>query len=267
MGYPSGVSASPSTPARFPHLTNAPIFEAVVELRVSGVTAGKAERGFDEVANALASDFPARNPIKFVAPHFKFSLEDDDAATESRVERGVIGMQLVSADKKFVVHAKKDGLVVSRRAPYTTWDDLRGWVRVVLPLYLHHLAPTAIGRIGVRYINHIALPPKTDTDTIFTAGPKIPSALPQSFLDFATRVVVPMVEYDAAVAIVQGVGLPPPAGGPKDTATLDIDAYTVGEPFDPAAPERLWERMEHLHIVKNVAFFSALHEKVWRQFE
>jgi uncharacterized protein (TIGR04255 family) len=267
MGYPSRVSASLSTPARFPHLTNAPIFEAVVELRVSGVTAGKSEHGFDELGDALAPDFPRRDPIKFVAPHFKFSLEEDGAATESRVERGVIGVQLVSADKKFVVHAKKDSLVVSRRAPYTTWDDLRGWVRVVWPLYLHHLAPTAIGRIGVRYINHIALPPNTDTDNIFTAGPKIPSALPQSFLDFATRIVVPMVEYDAAVAIVQGVGLPPPAGGPKDTATLDIDAYTVGKPVDPAALDHLWERMEHLHMVKNIAFFSALHEKVWRQFE
>lgn len=254
------------TAQAFPHLRNAPIFEAVVELRVSGVPADGAERGFEELSSALAPNFPRSDPIKFVDSHFKFSVEDG-GESEARIDRGVFGVQLVSDDKKFVVHAKKDGLVVSRRAPYTTWDDLLGWARVVWPLYLHHLAPTAIGRIGVRYINHIALPPLTDSDHIFTAGPKIPPALPQSFVDFSTRVVVAMPEYDAAVAIVQGVGLPPPAGGPNGTATLDIDAFTVGGPFKPDALDHLWERMEHLHVVKNIAFFSALHEKVWRQFE
>lgn len=271
MRYPLEVptthaSQNRMTALAFPHLRNAPIFEAVVEMRVSGVPADGAERGFGELSTALAPNFPRADPIKFVGSHFKFSVEDA-GESETRIDHGVFGVQLVSDDKKFVVHAKKDGLVVSRRAPYTTWRDLVGWVRVVWPLYLHYLAPTDVGRIGVRYINHIALPPQSDTDHIFTAGPKIPPDLPQSFLDFSTRVVVAMPAYNAAVAIVQGVGLPPPAGGPRGTATLDIDAFTVSGPFKPDALDYLWESMEQLHEVKNIAFFSALHEKVWRQFE
>lgn len=256
------------TAQAFPHLSKAPIYEATIELRVVGVS-----RDSDDAVEAfrveVANDFPHHRPIRFIAPQFKLNLAQADGEFETtHVERGMIGVRMESPDRNYIVHAKKDGLMVSRMAPYTSWDELMAHVRTLWPIYCRHLAPKEVRRIGARYINHLPLPQVEvcDLDQIFTKGPQIPSALPQDLTEYAIRFVLQMPEHKAGVAMTQGIGLPPPSGAPGHSASLDIDAFTMGEPLAADSSE-LWDRLEHLHTVKNKSFFASLQERYWRQFE
>jgi uncharacterized protein (TIGR04255 family) len=246
----------------FPHLPNAPIFEATIELRVASASPFP-DGAYGAFRERTADKYPLHSNMRFVAP--RITLEDA-AEVHAIVTTSVIGVRVESSDRRNVVHAKKDGLTVSRLAPYSSWDDLVAEARTLWPIYLELFRPVKVIRLGTRYINHIVLPveERIDLDEVFTAGPKIPPALPQVVSEYATRVVVDIATHNATVAVVQGLGLPPPLGAGPTVATLDIDAFS-GYHYAPESA-RVWEQLEQLHAVKNMAFFGSLHESFWRRY-
>ena len=246
----------------FPHLKNAPIAEATVELRVASATTFP-DGAYHAFRDRLSNEYPGHSNIRFIAPSIKL---EDAAEVEARITSSVVGVRLESTDKKTVVHAKRDGLAVSRLAPYTSWDQLSATLRQLWPIYVDLFAPREVVRLGTRYINHIALPPEdnVDLDEVFTAGPKVPPSLPQSLSQYSTRLVLEMPEHNALVVIVQGIGLPPPTGAGPNVAGLDIDALNETH-FAPDSAD-IWHQLEHLHAVKNIAFFGSLHEHFWKQY-
>lgn len=246
----------------FPHLKNAPIAEATIELRVASATTFP-DGAYHAFRDRLSNEYPGHSNIRFIAPSIKL---EDAAEVEARITSSVVGVRLESLDKKTVIHAKKDGLAVSRLAPYKSWHRLSATLRKLWPIYVDLFVPREVVRLGARYINHIALPPEAnvDLDQIFTAGPRVPPSLPQSLNQYSTRVVLEMPQQDAYVVIVQGIGLPPPTGAGPNVAGLDIDAFNETH-FAPDSSE-MWNQLEHLHAVKNKAFFGSLHEHFWRRY-
>lgn len=239
--------------AKHPHLSKAPIAEAVVELRVTGHPA--ATDAIDRFAAALKSDYSKQEPLQQALGNLH--LGETMVRAEIPVSR--IGVRLASGDNKDVVIGSTRSLVVSRLMPYESWDALIEKVVRVWPVYREHFGPSRVIRAGVRCINHIALGDETvDLDTIFTAGPKVPPALPQDLGQYSTRVVLP-IEDDVGVSIAQK--LEPPA----KHVVLDIDAFSSmdAKPDDDAT---LLGKLGTLHDLRNRAFFASLHQHVWEQY-
>ena len=247
------ASNTPMAEAKHPHLSKAPIAEAVVELRVTGQPASS--EAFERFAVALSGSYPQQSKLQQASAKFEF--RESVAHADIPVSR--FGVRLGSADERDVVVGSIRSLVVSRLAPYGSWDALVEKVKAAWPLYREHFGPDRVVRVGVRCINQIDLGGDViDLDTVFTAGPKIPPDLPQGLGEYATRVVVPM-DDSAIVAITQAL-----EPGSK-LVVLDIDAFGQLD-ADPADDATLFGRLEMLHDLRNRAFFASIHKHVWERY-
>jgi uncharacterized protein (TIGR04255 family) len=239
--------------SKYPHLSKAPIAEAVVELRIAGQPASS--EAFDGFASALKIGYPKHEKLQQAAA--KFQLGESVVRAEVPVSR--FGVRLASADDRDVVIGSVRSFVVSRLTPYQSWEALVEKVISAWPLYRTCFAPSKVIRAGVRCINRIGLGEgAVDLDSVFTAGPKIPPDLPQGLGQYSTRVVVPF-EGGVGVAIAQV--LEPPSGD----VVLDIDAFSELD-ADPADDAALWRHLEALHDLRNRAFFASLHKHVWEKY-
>jgi uncharacterized protein (TIGR04255 family) len=239
--------------AKYPHLSKAPIAEAVVELRIAGQPAST--EAFDGFASALRSGYPKNEKLQQAAA--KFQLGESVVRAEVPVSR--IGVRLASDDDKDIVIGSVRSFVVSRLKPYQSWEALVEKVVSAWPTYRAFFAPSKVIRAGVRCINRIDLGEEAvDLDSVFTAGPKIPPDLPQGLGQYSTRVVVPC-ENGVGVSIAQV--LEPPSGD----VILDIDAFSELD-ADPSDEVALRRHLEALHDLRNRAFFASLQKHVWEKY-
>lgn len=247
----------------YPHLTNAPIAEAVIEIRVR-LSRPVGQDDFDAFKNRLIDQFPKAQSIRYIASHLQFG---GDEQIKSDTSTSLIGVRLDDEDGRWVVQAKSDGLAVSRLPPYESWGGLIEKLRFVWPAYVEIFEPEMVLRLGVRYINRVPLPEteNVDLDTVLTGAPKIPPELPQTLTQFVTRVVLP-IQADGIVLTVLQALEPTPGDivGRHAHVVLDIDA-ACEKALGPTAPE-IWGRLDALRSVKNMAFFGSLTESTWKGF-
>lgn len=238
----------------YPKLSKAPIVEAVIELRVRTTSPVEVSRLL-ALRDSLKSTYPKSRDLHMFAASINI---DDPENVKQGVEAQHSGVRLETEDGMWVIQCKLDGLSVSRMAPYTDFDSLLDRTKRVWNLYVPAAGATAVVRLGVRYINRIELPAEpVDFDDILTAGPKIPPDMPQLFSEYFGRVVVPMLDDSATVAIVQafGPGAPSPNAG-LPGLVIDIDA--VSDRTMKADAVDIWECLHTLRRVKNMAFFNSL---------
>ena len=247
---------------QFPNLKNAPSVEAVLELRVRLSAPFSAEKAA-KFGERMKSAFPKSADLRFVAATVSFG-DEAGVAPSSTVSQ--IGVRLESEDGKSVVQAKADGLALSRLAPYQSWESLIAQLQGVWPAYVDTFAPQVVTRIGVRFINKIILGTgPVDLDDLLVAGPKIPNGLPQSFIQFSSNVVVPMSDQRAAVSISQASEIVPSGPGMGFNVILDIDAFSE-EPHD-TNDSGVWNRLEDLRTIKNMAFFGSIKPETLARFQ
>jgi len=247
----------------YPRLKDAPVAEAVVEIRVR-LSRPVIQADFDAFGSRLKDQFPKNQSIRFVASHLQFGIDEE---LKNDVSTGLIGVRLDDQEGRWVVQAKSDGLAVSRLPPYESWDELVAKVRALWPIYVEVFEPSTVLRLGVRYINRVLLPDteKVDLDAVLTAGPKIPPALPQTLTQFVTRVVFPLPAEGIVLTLLQSLEPSPgDVAGRREHVVLDIDA-ACEQTMGPAAPE-MWDRLDSLRDAKNMAFFGSLTEPTWRGF-
>jgi uncharacterized protein (TIGR04255 family) len=248
--------------AEFQNLKNAPSVEAVLELRVRLSSPFTAEMG-TSFTQQMQSTFPKADEIRFVSTHISFG-NDGPAAPPPSVSQ--IGVRLESVDGKWVIQAKADGLALSRLAPYESWETLIAQLEAAWPVYVQTFAPQLVTRIGARFINKFSLGTgPVDLDDILFASPKIPPQLPQQFIQFSSNVVIPVPDLRAAVAITQASELVPFGPEMGMNVILDIDAFAEAphEVNDPS----LWEVLNVLRKLKNMAFFGSLKPETLARFQ
>lgn len=247
----------------YPHLTKAPVAEAVVEIRVR-LSRPVVQADFNGFRDRLKDQFPKVQNIRYVTSHMQFGSDEE---LKNDVSTSMIGVRLDDREGRWVVQAKSDGLAISRLPPYESWDGLVATLREVWPVYVEVFEPATVLRLGVRYINRVLLPDaeNVDLDTLLTAGPKIPSGLPQTLTQFVTRVTFPLPAEGIILTVLQS--LEPVLGdvaGRRAHVVLDIDA-ACEQTMSPTAPE-MWGRLDSLRHAKNMAFFGSLTESTWKGF-
>lgn len=237
------------------HLPNAPITEALIDIRVEQAEEGALDRirGFRD---KLKSEFPnCRERRRF---HGELTFGD---AAEPRIraeQSGPDGYLLDSADGLCVVQGRLDGFTYSRLKPYRDWKSLRDAARSLWRTYCETVHPSIVTRIALRYINRIELPmPVGDLKDWIQTIPAVAAGLPQELAGFLFRITVPFQSPEAVVHITETVG----RGTVEKVIPLilDIDAFLDRE-FD-VTDDAIWKRFEDLHKVKNTVFFKSVTEK------
>ncbi len=242
------------------HLKNAPLKEAVIDLRTSLAEDISGER-FLELKDVLSADYPKVQERREMKAEFK--VGEGQART---IQLGVHGIWFTSEDDGQIAQFRRDGFTFSRLRPYTRWkhvfpEALRMWGH-----YLDIAPVHEVTRVALRYINRINLPlPVGDFGNHFTAPPEIPEGLPQSLAGFICRVLMVDEETGNLATVTQSLekGL----DEKSISIILDIDAYREGPPYFSKDEAELVPIFEELHAFKNRIFFGFITEQTAQRYE
>jgi len=243
------------------HLSNAPITEALIDIRVKLPTELGVET-LNSIHNSIVTKYPKRRERKQWKG--RIELKEGEIPKQLGAFKGIDGYLFTSEDDKQTVQVRLDGFTFNRLNPYGTWEELRDEARRLWDLYARIATPELITRVAVRYINQLDIPlPIKDFSEYLVAPPTVPENLPQGVNSFLTRVVF----HDPVIKVVGIIHQALESLSRKDVAPiiLDIDVFrqaTIG-----INKEDVWELLEKMHDFKNKIFFESVTEKTLRLFE
>ncbi len=243
------------------HLNNAPIREALIDIFVGFPK--DADRALQlKLLQSLVERVSAEYPNVHNVAEGQFQL--DLKENQGRFEQNILGFRCLNADKTRAVQFRKDGFTFNWLRPYTQWEDFRKLTEEMWHLYREATNPTKVTKLGVRFINDLALPTPFDTfGEYLVAAPIVPNGLPQQVSRFVTRVTIENEEPTATATITQAFeGVTEPD---RVNVILDIDTRIQSD-FDPGDAS-IWPRLDGLRNFKNKIFFASLTEKAVRLFE
>ncbi len=243
------------------HLSNAPIREALIDLRVA-LPDEVASEDLEAAYSHIRNQYPVQKPIH----HGRFGIHFDFKAETHKTiqaEQSSLGYRFESEDGKQIVQFRTNGFTFSRLAPYTSWEDVRGEAESLWKVYCDAAVPMRVTRIAARFINEIRIPlPFKDFGEYLTAPPRIPEQLPQALSSYLLRIVLPEPKIGAFAIITQALEEVKPDHAP---VILDIDTFINQTPDDDDAT--IWRRLEDLRNFKNNIFFESITEKALELFK
>jgi uncharacterized protein (TIGR04255 family) len=244
--------------ARIRHLANAPIVEALIDLKVQAREDATASM-FESVRGRLASAYPKVKTLQTFATHVGVQQGQLVAGPASQGEAGVL---CFTEDEKTVVQFRVDGFTFNKLQPYSSWNDIYPETLRLWRLYQEVARPRQVTRAAARYINRLALP-SADYGKYLSALPQLPPELPQEARSFLTRVTL----YDShrATSAILTQAFESPVEAPSVGVLLDIDAFKDLE-ITPSDSE-LDSLFESLHSLKNEIFFGSITEETARIYE
>lgn len=241
---------------RFP---KAPITEALLDARVtfsSPVEPARLEAFHDVIRN----DYPGKQ--QRVKWHGQIQLAQE--AVQQAVSRAAEGFMFKSADGQRLVQVRRDGFTFNWLKPYDTWNAFRDEARRHWERYRDTFRPEAVTRLGLRYINRIALPlPFDDFRDFVKTAPDIAHGMPQSVSALFMRLEIPDPKR-ALMAIITETIEAPIEDGKKVPLIFDIDIVRSAT-FEPASPA-MWETFEQMREYKNEIFFASVTERAKEMF-
>ena len=236
------------------HLRNAPIVEALVDIRVKlppDVDVIKLE----SIGGLISNQYPKKKKrIRFEG---KFDVKVGELPRHNDTPVWVDGHIYSTEDERYMVQTRLDGFTFSRLSPYETWENLRDEAYKLWEHYVRITSPEIITRVALRYINRLEFPfPMGDFNEYLTSSPIIPEGLPQKISSFLVRVVVPEESIKSFAIITQSFKS---VERDKVPVILDIDVFKQMR-FEVDKKEA-WDFLEKLHEFKNKVFFKSITEK------
>lgn len=237
------------------HLPNAPIREALIDLRVAlpaNVDAGRLEAAHDQIKDR----FPVKKTIHEGRFGIRFDFEQDAHHTTAPEQR-TLGFRYETADGNQILQLRMNGFTFSKLAPYKDWDEMQSIARTLWHDYLELATPDRVTRVATRFINEIRIPlPFEDFEEYLAEPPRIPQELPQALSSYLMRIVLPNPSLDAVAIITQAVER---QASDQVPVVLDIDTF-INRDFDVQS-EAVWDRLADLRQFKNDIFFASITEK------
>lgn len=239
--------------AEIRYLADAPISEAVLDVRIPGPPPAHAQT----LRELLASlePFPEIQDLKQGSIAFRLS---PDGEPESRTEGAeVVGVRGTTEDGLWVVQYRHDGLTFSRLRPYPGWSKFLDRARPFVERFIEAVRPPFIERLALRYINVFRLPNPCDPAEYFVAPPSLPESLRLQVGSLVSRLTVgdPSTGLQAHVAHVLQDDIRPDSMG----MILDIDVFRVARL--EAEASRLWADLDELRELKNRIFFESITDR------
>ncbi|MGA7954867.1 MAG: TIGR04255 family protein [Gloeobacterales cyanobacterium] len=225
--------------------TKAPIIEALIHIGIQPPE-GKSFSVTENVYPYIKEDYPDREEIQRAQIKFDQGLMEPSQVVQ-------VGYKYSTSDKKQILQAQIDGFTFSRLAPYTTWEDLRNEAQRLWKFYQESVAPLAITRLAVRYINKLDLPlPIRDFRDYLRTYPEVSSDMPIGLEGYLMQLQIPYPEQQAIVTLSQTLL---PLSTPEFISIqLDIEVTSSQVLGD----EDSWATLEKLRTIKNEMFEASI---------
>lgn len=234
-----------------PHLSNAPIREAIIDIQVKFPNIIPASR-IEEFGDIISEDYPDRRARRSATVKIRAGKEADVEKEEK-----LLGYLFRSKDNHQIIQARVDGFTFSRLKPYKTWEQLRGEAYRLWKKYVKHFKPKSIERVATRFINELVLEAPANLSDYLTAPLVKLESVPDILESFFTRVVIPNPKIPATVIITQALEKVNPDGSVP--ILLDIDVFHL-ESFSIESPKP-WQIIDRFHDYKNSIFFESITKK------
>jgi uncharacterized protein (TIGR04255 family) len=240
------------------HLRNAPIVEALIDVRVE-VRPGFRGEEFRAVGGRLAADYPKIEERAGVTLQLAFG---GPQPTQQVQQHGLSGVFLHSADGKNVAQFRTDGFTLNRLEPYTSWDELLPEALRLFEIYVSVAKPRLVTRVATRYINRLQLPNAAMQEFLTSPPRGVPGTqgILAGFLE-VSQVEEPTGEKVNFTQASDGN----PATQSARAVAIDIDCYRE-DSFEPSV-HAVREQLQRLHALKNRVFFGALTEAALRPYQ
>jgi len=238
----------------WPHLSRAPIQEALIDVRVR-FSQRMALETLAKFADQVRDAYPTSGTRETWQGGFHLRVGERPMVAEP--EGGPDGYISTSADQRQVVQARVDGFTFSRLREYQDWDQLRKEAKRLWDVYRQITSPDSVTRVAVRYINQIKLPaPVQSLGEWLRTGPDVSPLLPRELAGFYMRLEIPFPQANARAILTQALLTKEIAPQERIPILLDIDVFRTGE-FAPES-ESIWDALEDLRAIKNEVFFGSI---------
>lgn len=249
---------------KFLHLPNAPIVEAVFEIRA------RADAKWEE--GTVRSYFePKLSGYEYLDAQRQFQQEwemkEGQPPLQAVKDLGVKGVRFKSADNLHVVQLNRDGFVLSRLQPYKNWKQFSTEALRLWKYYSELAQPAETNRIGLRFINRIQLPPRElRFEDYIQPAPQPPRGLDQlPYLGFMHHNVFAVPGHPYAVTVVQTIQAPQNLQTEGIALILDIDVFTTTA-FQ-IQKGMVEQRLAEMRWLKNKMFFGSITPKALESFK
>lgn len=262
MGVSSKIELK--TGERFPHLRNAPITEAVIELRTRAETAWT-ETEVQSKLQAALPDYPGIHAAQRIQQ--AFVVGPDQIPQQTVSDLGWQGLQFQTADKLNIAGFYRESFLFSRLRPYTKWEDFTKEALRLWGLHLSVAQPSEIQRVGLRFINQVDIESnELDLSKYLRFPPHAAEGfdVPFNFFFHQDNLSVPDLPY--VLTLNRALQPKQDLGGGRITPAkliLDIDVSTTSaiglEQLRPCLSEMRW--------LKNKAFFGNFTDSAIKSFK
>jgi uncharacterized protein (TIGR04255 family) len=242
-------------PKQFDHLSNAPIIEAIIDVRIEPA----AEDRWTHEGREFPLLLETHPTTELIIANLLQAQFANEISLSSELQREIIGYRF--RNEHDVIQFRVDGFTFSMLPKYSSWDDLFEQAWQAWELYKEARGDASIVRLAVRYINRMQFPIDQPLKTFLTAPPHLPDTLRLPLRRFFTTYDVEL-NSETHATIIQTVE---PATSGTLPFILDIDAYRTGS--FTSDDKRIRETFETLHEFKNEIFFESITEeakKLWR---
>lgn len=242
------------------HYPNAPITEAVLDLRVPTAT-GMAVNDLLEMRAGEETVYPTVQPLMAIMGQFVVG----PVSTTSTVQQQT-GFVFRKQDGRYVYQARLDGFTISQLPRYSEWNDFRTEASRYWARYQEIAKPAGVARAGLRYVNRIDIPTELEhlsVEEYLLTAPNIAATLPQTMQGFFMQIVLPFPGTECRATITEAI-IPPSRPG---VASLILDIDTFREYSTPASHDQAWACLEELHDLKNSVFEACITDKARELFK
>lgn len=178
------------------------------------------------------------------------------------VQEGIGRVQLVDAEAKRLLSLGPNVLSINVLRPYDGWDQFKPRVERALRAYVEVSGADNVSRIGVRYINRVALAAAdVDLAAHFTCGPAVPPGLPNRVGGFLNRAEY---VYDDDVKLVVTLASIDAAEG---SAAFLLDLDVIWEATVPLTIDAALAKVDDLHEREGIAFEALITDKTREVFD
>lgn len=233
------------------HLSNAPITEAVIDVRV------QLEPKFDAARllltkQSLSGLYPRSEEQKSA----KVALKAKQTLEATTTDLGLHGVLHKSLDGRELVQCRMDGFTFNRLSPYTSWEDILPKALSAWEEYSKATTPIGVTRVAVRFINHVPVTGSLrDAFNSVETHLKLPAGIPGALRTYGFRAVVEHPDGATNANIVQAVE--PDVAKESYKVMLDIDVFR-NRMSSTVTKDQLAAEFEDLRKIKNTIFFSML---------
>lgn len=237
------------------HLSRAPIVEALIQISVV-LPPGTDLQAAVTAHRRIEGDYPKtrkrfRGELRIDVSQGLLPSVEPSPAT--------VGYLYLNEQETRIAQFNADSFSFNWLKPYETWEAFRDAARAIWPVYLDALKPITVTRIGLRYINDLAIPLSIASfDEVLSAPPTVPEGLPQAISSYFDRAVIEDTKRGAGAIIMRTIESQPKNG--VLPVILDVDVFKDGA-FEAASGE-IWDVLEMLHDFKNEVFFRSITRKL-----